>query len=99
MTPPPPRKDVTMCEICEQTLWEAELDEYEECCDVCGAALEWDRCPALGCDDGLIGDLYDDDPFRFKPGAVERCFECDGYGGWWYCPNAANHEALQEQDT
>lgn len=67
------------------------------CCPVCGCEMEREECSAC---DG-VGDLdwetlQDEDPLWYQPGDTERCSECSGKGGWWYCPNHHNHPPAKE---
>lgn len=59
-----------------------EQDEY---CKLCGAAMTWEDCGA--CEDGAL-DEHDEDPINEPPGSYTPCGQCDGFGGWWVCPNA-----------
>lgn len=65
-------------------------------CTVCGCELERELC---GDCDGTGWREYEDDlefedPLWYQPGDQERCSECAGKGGWWFCPNRAAHTAV-----
>lgn len=65
-----------------------DADDWREGhpCPRCKTEMEWAECTALSCEDGWI-DGYEDDPLWYEPGEMERCSECDGKGGWWFCPD------------
>lgn len=65
----------------------------EQYCAICGCELEWVECHILACEDGWI-DGYEDDPLWFSPGELERCSECQGKGGEWWCPDKKNHPKI-----
>jgi hypothetical protein len=48
--------------------------------------MEWAECIAIDCEQGWY-DEYEEDPINCNPGDMARCGECDGKGGWWFCPN------------
>lgn len=57
-------------------------------CEVCGGELEWDDCDTCGGEGEFDWEtLQFDDPLWYQPGDVERCSQCEGKGGWWYCWN------------
>jgi len=58
------------------------------CCPHCGGMMDWAECHMIDCEDGQY-DLGEEDPINFNPGTYATCAECDGNGGWWYCPNKA----------
>ena len=67
--------------------------EYE-ICPICGAEKsEWEDCWQIGCEDGWITDLYEQDPLWYDEDDVEMCDVCNGKGGWWVCPNLPHPEA------
>lgn len=68
------------------------IDYSEPCCKLCGAILEWEDC-WNNCDEGYF-DMYEEDPEWYDYGDVEKCAECHGKGGYWVCPNAAQHEKV-----
>ena len=52
-------------------------------CSICGNSLMYVRCWHCGGygDFALSDDWFD----------MLVCEECDGRGGWWVCPDAAQH--------
>lgn len=57
-------------------------------CELCGEALERDLCDRCGGEGWLDSDvLMDEDPLWYGPDDTERCEECQGKGGWWWCRN------------
>ena len=82
MTPVPTPDDDYSCDV-----------EADPCCEVCGSALEWVDCDLCGGEGGFDGDeLMEQDPLWYGPDDYERCEQCQGRGGWWWCPNARQHE-------
>ncbi len=65
-------------------------------CIGCGADLIFEDCGI--CDDGYThpGELYDEDPLWYEEDDIERCYQCDGDGGWWLCPN---RDCIQTVDS
>jgi hypothetical protein len=61
-------------------------ERYPKSCEVCGWDMEWAECHMIDCEDGAY-DLGEEDPINYAPGTYDTCRECDGKGGWWYCPN------------
>ena len=55
-------------------------------CPHCGNDMDWADCWMIDCEDGEY-DLYEEDCINYGPGTYAKCQECDGNGGWWYCPN------------
>jgi len=54
-------------------------------CPTCGHETSWLRCARIGCNDGIIDDLYELDPLWYDEDDWEWCEECQGHGGWHYC--------------
>ncbi len=65
-------------------------------CPVCGGDLQWEDCCEIGCEDGFH-DGYEKDPLWYDEGDFVRCETCHGKGGWWVCPNYANHPAISAE--
>lgn len=63
-------------------------EDYDEVCPKCSQSpICWQRCTALGCDDGCL-DMHEyDDPLWYSPGEEEPCDECFGNGIVAWCPN------------
>lgn len=61
-------------------------------CAICGCELEWEDCNLCGGDGELDWEtLQFEDPLWYQPGDTEQCDQCEGMGGWWFCPNAGKH--------
>lgn len=63
-------------------------------CAVCGDEMERELCEH--CEGTGQVDCYEADAINYAPGQDdEPCGQCDGYGGWWLCPQRgdARHEA------
>lgn len=78
-----------LCNDCFEALGCEFPHDMDMVCSVCGCGMEWQGC-WNGCDDGFL-DLYDEDPLWYDEDDVEVCSVCDGRGGWWVCPGAAEH--------
>jgi hypothetical protein len=61
-----------------------DSDRYVTC-KVCGNDMEWAECYMIDCEEGFY-DLGEEDCINYDPGTYVKCRECDGNGGWWYCP-------------
>lgn len=63
-------------------------DEYEEepTCKHCGYQMDWAECHMIDCEDGQY-DAYEQDAINNDLGTYVKCYECNGQGGHWYCPN------------
>lgn len=79
-----------LCNECYDALGCSFPLDDDMTCEFCGAQKEWEDC-WNGCDDGYLS-LYDEDPLFYDEDDQELCPICDGDGGWWVCPNAANHK-------
>lgn len=55
-------------------------------CPHCGSCMDWADCWMIDCEEGYY-DLGEQDCINYDPGTYAKCQECDGNGGWWYCPN------------
>lgn len=63
---------------------EPELDETT--CPRCGEyQVMYQECNE--CEDGIINDLYEEDPLWYDPGAWEFCRNCNGTGAHRWCRN------------
>lgn len=69
---------------------------------ICGAYMEWEDCDVCG-GDGMRECMDAPDEWGEDcPSEVNHlitCRECDGRGGWWWCPDAvkaATDAALKE---
>jgi len=64
-----------------------DLDvEYPPACAKCGNQMDWAECHMIDCEEGYY-DLGEEDCINYDPGTYAMCGECEGEGGWWYCPN------------
>lgn len=63
-------------------------------CDVCGCDMEWEDCDRCGAEGYDHHDCGEDVCCCLHPDNNVLCDQCDGKGGWWYCPNAKRHPAL-----
>ena len=55
-------------------------------CSNCGCEMDWADCWMIDCEEGYY-DLGEEDCINYDPGTYVKCSECEGNGGWWYCPN------------
>jgi hypothetical protein len=55
-------------------------------CKKCGCEMDWADCWMIDCEEGYY-DLGEEDCINYDPGTYVKCSECEGNGGWWYCPN------------
>lgn len=62
-----------------------DIQIYDDPCPKCGGLVNYQECPAIGCDDGRI-ELYDEDPFWYDPGDEMPCPDCEGHGRHIWCP-------------
>lgn len=63
--------------------------EYDDTlCTVCGSETFRRRC-SYGCDDGYIN-RFEEDPMWYDVDDCSPCPECDGYGGFWWCPKCGH---------
>lgn len=64
------------------------VDDYDEepTCKHCGYQMDWAECHMIDCEDGQY-DAYEQDAINNDPGTYLKCYECNGKGGHWYCPN------------
>ena len=62
-----------------------ELYEDEPSCPKCGSCMDWAECHMIDCEEGYY-DLGEEDCINYDPGTYAKCTECDGNGGWLYCP-------------
>ena len=60
-----------------------DIELTDEYCPRCGESLYSQWCWA-GCDDGWV-DLYEEDPFWWGPGDIQRCDEYHGRGHITWC--------------
>lgn len=81
------------------------IETYEDApdgpyCPHCGQELEYERCDAIGCEDGWIDSdtLMEEDPLWYGPDDTERCDQCDGKGGWWWCTNRECRSKKESDD-
>jgi hypothetical protein len=73
---------------------------WEQCCEVCGASMDWEDCDLCG-GEGVSGhDCGEDVCCCLYPEDNETCHQCDGKGGWWYCWNrsAPEHQAARLEE-
>jgi hypothetical protein len=67
-------------------------DNYEPIeyptCTYCGDMLEHEECGQCGGEGYIDGErLVEEDPLWYDEDDTERCEQCSGKGGWWWCPN------------
>jgi hypothetical protein len=64
----------------------------------CGCEMEHTRCDA--CEDGFTapGELYEMDPLWYDEDDSEPCHQCNGRGGWWWCPACVEREEQQDAE-
>jgi hypothetical protein len=66
-------------------------------CKHCGRELEWIECDQCGGEGYFDWEtLQDEDPLWYGPDDTERCEQCRGDGGWWWCDN---QECPRKQET
>lgn len=76
-----------------------EDDAAYPTCEVCGSLLEHEDCWQCGGKGGRDGeDLMDEDPFWYDEDDWEECDICEGKGGYWVCPNAAQHDREETKE-
>jgi hypothetical protein len=61
-------------------------EEYPPACSHCGGQMDWADCWMIDCEEGYY-DLHEQDCINYDPGTYAKCSECEGKGGWWYCPS------------
>lgn len=67
---------------------EREPPEYDTSpeCPCCGGETRWEDCDGM-CDGGYH-DMHEMSPMEYEPGETEKCWMCEGHGGWWFCVNS-----------
>lgn len=81
-----------------QELGQAD-EEDGSWCVVCGNYMEWEDCWQCGGKGGRDGeDLMDEDPLWYDEDDWEECDICRGNGGYWICPNAAQHDREERKE-
>lgn len=57
-------------------------------CPDCGQDMDYIDCDLCGGEGYFDGEaLMEIDPLWYGPDDTERCEQCDGKGGWWWCSN------------
>ena len=59
-------------------------DQQEPPCSQCGAELDWIECETCA---GDGGDFEMTEESAWTKEEWQRCYICDGHGGWWACGN------------
>ena len=66
-------------------------------CPDCGQDMDWIDCDLCGGEGYFDGEtLMEEDPLWYGPDDIERCEQCEGKGGWWWC---SNRECRDAKDT
>ena len=58
-------------------------------CIVCAAEMDYEDCDCCGGEGGIS--RYDEDPLWYDEDDLWPCDQCNGKGGWWFCPNPQCH--------
>jgi hypothetical protein len=76
-------------------------DEDDPYCELCGGVMDYEDCNECGGSGYSYHDCREDCCCCLEPEDNVKCEQCNGEGGWWYCPDAADNEhiiALRERD-
>jgi hypothetical protein len=66
--------------------WDDEIWDGDDPCPRCGHYYtSYRKCEY--CDDGIVDDLYEEDPLWYDPGDWEYCQHCHGKGYYSWCRN------------
>jgi hypothetical protein len=78
-----------------ESLLHPDFDDDRSACPKCGGDMEWADCWMIDCEGGWY-DLSEEDPVNYGPGDMARCSNCDGEGGWLYCPDCEKKSPVSE---
>lgn len=57
-------------------------------CPACDWEMIWTDCDLCGGEGYFDWEtLQEQDPLWYQPDDTERCEQCSGRGGWWWCDN------------